>query len=59
MLWCHHIKHRDKFTFSYSCTKMQSFNAKWPNNTLTQHIKDNVTLQCVALSNVATETKVK
>jgi hypothetical protein len=36
---------------------MQSFNTKGPNNTLTQHIKDNVTLRCVALSNVAAETK--
>jgi len=38
---------------------MQSFNAEEPNNTLTQHTKDTVTLQCVALSNIATETKPK
>ena len=59
MLWCHHIKHRDKFTFSYNYIKMQSFNAKGPHNTLTERIKDKITLRCDALSKVATETKDK
>jgi len=38
---------------------MQSFNAEEPNNTLAQHTKDTVTLRCVTLSHIATETKAK